>query len=312
MSKLTKMLDYAKSSSYDKQKMLKSNAFKSVMGRSAVKRLTLSESVEDEMIQEEILDAIVDGARQHAWIRDAVPVVKTNSYKARLVKNESPVYAPIVPEMGEIPIQTSDYDHVDAKIRKFGTRPLITSEMVEDSKFDMIEQEITSAGVRMENGLNRYALSTMLDGCTSVDIDPSTFISASELVGAITKIKDVNGFPDTVLMHESAEGKLFDESRYANFSTEGNGQTRIFGLKHYTATVETSNDATAKWDGTDADNHYNAFVFDSARYARIVIRQDLKISKMDDPVHDLRQIVVSMRAGVGVTKPDAAVRILSK
>ena len=313
MSKLVKLLEYVKADRYDKEKMLKSDAFKNVMGRPAIKRLTLSEEMEElVMVQEEVLDTVIDGARQHAWIRDAVPVVKTDSYKTRLVKNESPVYAEIVPEMGEFPVQTSSYDPIDVVVKKFGTRPMITSEMIEDCRFDSIELEIAGAGARMENALNRYALSEMLDKCTSVDIDPTTFISASELVKATEKIKDKNGFPDTVLMHQSAEGKLFDESNYAGFSTEGNGETKLFGLKHYTATVSTLDSATAKWDGTDAGNHYNAFVFDSARYGRVVMREDLKVSEMDDPIHDLLEIIVSMRAGFGVTKTDAGVRILTK
>ena len=312
MGRLETILEYASKSKYDKDKMLKSNAFKSVFGRPTVKRLTLSEELEDELIQEEVLDTIIEGARQHVCVRDAVPTVKVNSYNARLVKNESPVYADIVPEMGKFPIQTSSYDHVDVNIKKFGTRPVITSEMVEDCKFDAIELEIAAAGARMENALNKYCLSEMLDKCTSVDIDPTTFISAAELVKAVKRIKDANGYPDTVFMHQSAEGKLFDESNYASISMEGNGDTKLFGLKHYTASVSTANSATAKWDDTDDANHYNAFVFDSERYARLVIRSDLNVSKMEDPIHDLLQLVVSMRCGIGVTNTDTGVRILTK
>lgn len=313
MSKLVKLLEYANADKYNRQKMLTSSSFKNVVGRPIVKQLTLTrESELNILIQEEVLDRVVDGARQHALIREAVPVINTNRYKARLVKRESPIYAPIVPEGGQYPVAQSNFDPVDVSVKKFGTRAVITSEMVEDCKFDIIEQELISAGGRIENGLNRYALSKMLDGCTSSDIDPTTFISASELVKAIEKIKDSNGYPDTVLMHQSAEGKLFDESHYAGISAKGNGVHKLFGLSHYTATVSTSDDATAKWDSTDDANHYNAFVFDRERYARIVLKNDLNVVNYDDPVNDLVGIIVNMEVGIGITKTDAGVRILSK
>ena len=312
-SKLVKLLEYARASKYDRQKMSTSNSFKSVMGRPDVKRLLLSEEAElTTMLQEEVLDRVVDGARQHAWIRSAVPMVSTDRHKARLVRRESPIYAPIVPEGGPYPVAQSKFDPIDVTIKNFGTRPIITSEMVEDSEYDMIKQELISAGGRIENGLNRYALSQMLDGCTSGDIDPTTFITASELVKSMKVVKDNNGFPDTVLMHQSAEAKLFDESHYSGFSAKGRGNTDLFGLTHYTITVSTSDSATAKWDGTDSANHYNAFVFDSERYARIVMRQDIKVTQYDDPIHDLVGMVVNMRCGVGITKSDAGVRILTK
>jgi hypothetical protein len=79
-------------------------------------------------------------------------------------------------------------------------------------------------------------------------------------------------------------------------------------------TAYTWNGGTQKyWDATDGANHYYGIVLDSDNYAVIGMQEDIHIkSKKNDPVHDLTNLVASMKFDVKVINNKAAVRILTK
>jgi hypothetical protein len=129
------------------------------------------------------------------------------------------------------------------------------------------------------------------------------------------KIKNEKFMPDTIIMHPRAEAQLFDTVSIFNkdmdLTKAGEGTPEIFGMRRFCCNVTTSSTATSSWDSTDSDNHYYAMVLDSSAYARTVIKRDMMIKDYKDPVHDLTNIIVSSRFGVGVTNGKAGVRFLT-
>lgn len=315
MSKLTKLLEYANADNSQKKVLRNKSSFKRQIDKDTIKKLTVNEETnEDELVREEVLDTIIRGASYYCNMRKAIPTVHApKSYKARAVTGSATTYADEVPESGKIPMQNAGIDSTDVTIHKFGTRPVITNEMVEDCEYDAIEIELEYAGRRMENALNRFVLGEILDNCTGTDTDVT--ISTNAVVDAMEKIKNENFMPDTIIMHPRAEAQLFDTVSVFNkdldLTRTGEGTPEIFGMRRFCSNVTTSSTATSSWDSTNSANHYYAMILDSSAYARTVIKRDMMIKDYKDPVHDLTNLVVSSRFGVGVTNGKAGVRFLT-
>lgn len=327
MSKLTKLLEFAYAGNTERSRMLNTESFKKTVldtiPDKEVKQLLLANEIESTtLIQEEVYKAVVEGAEPFKCMREVLPVVKTDSYSVRVVYGESGMYAQEVPEGGKIEIDTQNYSKKDITIKKVGTRPLITNELIEDSLFDVVELELKKAGARLENKLNRDGIVELLknhNGTTPSDTDPAgTALAVSDIAKSIAKVKAVGFLPSVLITHPTAEGQLLQDSNlayvaYAGTSTPLTQGTvpKLMGLTPYTLGV-TSDDPTYKWDDTDSSGHYYALVLDPSSYAMIAMRRDITIEQYDDPIHDLVGISCTMRYGVGVIQDQAACRILAK
>lgn len=313
MSKLTKLMEYSNASTYDKKKMLNSNGFKTIIGEE--KHLLLSEAGEGstkKLIQSEILSVLQTGAESQSYIRNILPVMETSdNYQAKVAYGTNPYdYAEYIAEGANITVDFDNYDNTTITINKAAIRPLITNEMIEDCRFGVIEIELMRAGAQLENTLNQKALTVMLDdqnGTTPADIDPAgTHIGISEVTNAYSKVADQGWTPTDGFFHPSVmgyiSGGIDDWNSFRNFTG--------LNMRFVNTSVESS--ATSGWTSTDSANNYQGLVFDRTRYAVIAMREDINVTEFRDPIHDVRDLVVKARFGVGVLNDDAAVRILSK
>lgn len=312
MSKLTKLLEYTHSSNYDKKKMLNSQAFIREFGKE--KALLLSEEGEgtiNKLVETELLNVIQTGAKQQELARNRLPVVEVkDNYKAKIAYGTNPYeYSSYVAEGANISIDNDDYDSTDISVKKSAERPRITSEMVEDCQFGIIELELMRAGAKLENKLNQEALDRMLDdhGGTPSDHDPAgTHISISDITSAYSDLADQGWNPKQMFYHQSAVKWLASEIEYvSNYEYITNSKTDLFN-------AQTSRNTISDWTSADGANNYNCIILDPNRYATIAMRQDIELGEYKDPVHDLTDAVATMRFGVGVLNNDAAIKILSK
>jgi HK97 family phage major capsid protein len=279
----------------------------------AYKALLQSEAdaiTDSTLVQEEIYGTVVAGAEPFRCMREVVPMTTAESYSTRVVMGESGTYAEEVSEAGAIPIDTQAYSKVDIAIKKYGTRPVITNELIDDSQFDIVEMELKKAGARMENCLNRVVLNKILNGTRAIStntMNPAgTHIAVSDVALASKKVKKANWMPDILVTHPTAEGYLLQDSNlvyaaYAGSTTPlitGN-VPKIMGLTPYTCTA-TDKATGPVWDDTTAGSDVTAIVLSKADLAMIRMRKDLTISEYDDPIHDLMGISLYMRFGAEV------------
>ncbi|RLF30013.1 MAG: phage major capsid protein [Thermoplasmata archaeon] len=321
-SRFVKLLEYAFAGNSERKRMLNSEAFKKTVGEKAVKMLLQAEDIsETTLLQEEVIKKVYEGAEPAKCVRNVFPVQKTKSYSVRFVVGSPGAYAKEVPEGSAVPVDQEGYSKVDVEVKKYATRPLITKEMIDDCLFNIIEHEIKKAGLRLENTLNRVVLEKLLtemDGITAID-PAGTHIAVTDIAEAISKVKEKNWMPDVLITHPAAEGYLLQDSNLAYVAYAGTEAPlregtipRLLGLKPYTLSVTPSDESGVYWDGTDADNHYYGLVLDSNNTAVIVMRDDITVTRYEDPIRDLEGIIAKMRFGVGILHDDAGVRILSK
>jgi HK97 family phage major capsid protein len=322
-SKLTKLLEYGFSSPTKQERMRSLDSFQNTLGEETYKTLMQTEAYAinaSTLVQEEVYRTVIEGTEPFRCLREVTPVVATNTYSVRFVKGENGTYAGKVAEGSKVPIDTQTYTKQDITIDKWGTRPVITNELIEDSLFDIIELELKKSGARMENALNRRVLYQMIAGSNAVStnsVDPgaSTKFAVRHIAQAIAKIKGQNYMPDIMMTHPHAEGSLLEDSNLAYVAYAGSssplntGQVpKIMGLTPYTCTV--TEQATPTWDNTNAGTDIQALIFSKADFATIVMRRDITIEDYEDPIHDLMGIAITMRFGTDVLREASACKML--
>jgi len=275
------------------------------------------------LVQEEVFGQIIAGAQPLICFREAIPIVTGDSYQTRFIKGQAGTYADEVSEAGAIPIDTEDFTKLDVKIKKYGTRPLITQELIDDCLFSIVEEELSWAGRKMENTLNRKCLEAFLittgSLITTNTLNPTgTHISVSDIPLMNAKIKKANFQPNVMILHPTAEGYLLTDSNLAYASYRGNqgmlDSGKVSGFMGLTPFVCTATDrATAPlWDDTTAGSDVTCMIFDAQRFARIVMKKDLTINQYEDPIHDLVGISCTMRYGITTINENAGGIIYSK
>lgn len=319
MSKLTSLLEYCDSNKQKKKSLLNSNKFITETGLNKEQReLLLSEAeTETTLVNAAVLEAITNGANKRQIIRKALPIYKVNSYKARVPYSSVPTdYANEVGEGAAIQPIDGSYGSGSKEIKKFAVRAAVTNELIEDSEFHIVEHELERAGAMIENSLNKEGISVLLsehNGTTPADVDPSgTHIAPGDLLLAKSKVVGQGyGHNFVVLTHPTSGSRyLYNDSALSNVF---GGQTTVWGMEPYELSDATYETTTQKWDNNDAANHYYGLVFDKDNYAGILMRDDIHVvNEMEDPIHDLTNIIVSMRASVCVFADKAACRILTK
>jgi len=324
MTTLTKLLEYGFAGPNEQKRILKSYGFKKTLeGKIAFDKegeelgdahaLLQSDAqaiADSTLVQEEVYNTVIEGTEPVRCMRDVFPVVATDSYSVRFVKGEVGTYADKVSEGGAIPIDTQTYTKQDITIDKYGTRPLITNELIEDGLFDVVDLELRKAGARMENKLNRVILYQILQGTYAIatnTLNPAgPHIAISDYARAIALVKDDNFIPDIMVTHPIAEGYLLQDSNlaYASYAngTEalrgGSIGSRILGLKPYTCTATDAADPT--WDDTTAASDVTSFICSKNDLGVLCMRRDLTVEQYDDPIHDLIGMSLTMRYGCDV------------
>jgi len=320
MSKLTALLKYGKAGNADKTKMLSDKWFEKSVGKE-IHTLLQSEATaitDSTLVQEEVYNTVVEGAEPFKCMREVTPTVNVDSYSLRVVLGQSGTYADQIAEGQSINIDTQTYDKEDITINKYGTRPLITNELIEDSLFDIVELELKKAGARLENKLNRVILAAILANVSTNTLNPAgPHIAVSDIARAVSLVKKQNYLPDILVTHPTAEGYLLQDSNlaYVSYAGQSNSLTsgsipKLMGLTPYTCTATDA--ASPTWDDTTAGSDVTALVLSKDDLGMLGMRRDLAVEQYDDPIHDLIGISCTMRYGYGVLRETAGCLVYHK
>ena len=312
MTKLTKLLEYACAGNSKKRSLMDNDSFVNTFNNTE-RELLLSDAGQNGLIQREVIGAIVEGAKSRESARKIIPIINTTGPSCRIVYGTSPSgqYASYVGEGAAVPIDTEKYASSNIAIKKAAVRPVITREMIEDSKFDQIELELKKAGAKLENKLNQEVITKMLSPPSGTAyVDPNGAHIGTYDIGVAKGKVDNNGWmADSFIVNTPGFGYLIDETNMPEISDENH---KLLGLNTVILDAQTDGTISQYWDGTDATDHFTGIVFDSLNHAVIAMRDDVKVEMYDDPIHDLIGMVVSMRFGVGILNSGAACRILAK
>ena len=289
-----------------------------VAERRQARQLLLTEGIEStSIIQEQVMRTVIAGAEKFQIIRDCgCAWYNTKSNALRVPLGEAQRNADIVAESAEIPDRTQDYDKRDFSIVKYGVKPRISFEMIEDGLVDVVAEEIFYAGAAVENRLNYDALTALATnaGNTTVGVGSATAGTGLSFVREAKKLIKTDGFiADTILMCSEFEDDLLANSTLNTpYSSLGEGVVRqgvlpspLLGLKWYT-----TDNGSATVDGSHAwgyavDDEIGAIVMEAKRGCGVAMRRDRTVKKFEDITRELNTITVTMRADVNYLHANA-------
>lgn len=263
-----------------------------------VKELLLTEAVESTtLIQAEAAKTVIEGAQPSVCIRDAFPVVESPSNVFNWTVGASGSYAEEVAESTEIPGAEQDYSTRQFVMKKYGVRPRISKELFEDGMFNVIEMEMKFAGRKLENGLNRLAISHLIDSITTEEDTAGTDQGYKAIASAVGKVTGNNFIPDTIIAHPEAMSVLLSEhtpvgGNYPVGNTASTGvMSTPYGLNIYTSSIVSN--GTETW-GYGADEK-GMIVCDSSALAATAMKRDITVESYDDPIKDMLGMSVTAR-----------------
>lgn len=277
----------------------------------AARELLLSEAIESStLIQTEIKRTILEGSEPAKCFRNAMPIMPMSGNTMQINIGESGSYSPIVTEGAEIPMNNQAYTARTWTAKKLGERPVITKEMIRDSLFGVVELETRKAGMRLENSLNQYMLSVMLENAgNNYDINAAAgTVAGVKAIIAARQENLIDGYiSDTIIAHPACSSYLYKDfvpgyTAQAQDYINNAILPKVMGCSVYECGVSCLSTtspfkvsaATLDWDGPTNDKK-GYLVFDSKSAGYIGMRQDIEIEEMRDPVRDLMNFCMTMR-----------------
>lgn len=283
--------------------------------------LLLSETVESTtLIQAEFYNTVLEGAEPNKVMRNMLKTVNTNRLTETFTLGETGSVLPVVAEGAELKNNQQDYTSVNLTAKKYGEKGIISSELIEDSLFDIVAMEVAKSGARAENTLNHVALTTLLDDAGNEHDCAGASLGYPALAAARKEMQNDFYSPDVCIVTADAEYVLGIDSQltYASYFG-GAGQTpalrgelpSVFGMRmaQYDPADTTYNSGTYTWSyGTNAE--IGMVLVDSASMAALIgIRRDITVEKYSDPIHDLKGAALTMRFGVATPFDNGICRV---
>ncbi len=287
------------------------------------RELLLSEAVETgTLVQTEVYRTVMEGMKPAVCMREVVPIYPMTSNVLDVPVRPAGRYAPFVGEGSEYIIKTQDYTKMTLTAQKIGEIPLCTKEMVDDSKFTVIEMEIKAAGEACENTLNQWMLATLLDNAGN-EYDINAAVAALGGAAAIREAKALIAadgyYADNVVIHPSVETYINKDYVPIAYNPVAQQQMAsgilppVLGctIRQCGVDVTTTSSPTAStyvW-GAPTDSYIGMVLVDKAKCGGIGMREDIYVENFTDPLRDLIGGKVSMRVACQYANANAISRV---
>jgi hypothetical protein len=255
----------------------------------------------------EINRIVWEALKPNLAFRELVTIWHTDKPTYRFIRAILVPRAFDIQEATEIPIAGEKYDYIDVNMRKIGVRPQISREMVEDAVWDVIARQISEGGRAMaqkENELGLALMNTLAATGNNYQGYGSAVNSATsgsfvynDVVNLIAAIRGQNAFPDTLFVNPTEEGSLLKDDKFIHAFYFGGLMKKALGPQEYfgqmigfrtmTSTLQTA--------GTP-------LMLDTARAAGFVIRRDVTVEHLIDPIKDLSGAAFTSRINLGICR----------
>jgi len=266
------------------------------------RELLISEGIQGStLIPTEIYATVMEGTEPLKCMREVLPIVNMKGMALSVPYGEAGTYAPVVAEGAEIPIEDQTYGSVTFTAKKYGVRPVITNEMIDDALFDIIASEVRKAGSRMENALNRAAIYELMDsrGNTVASGGTTPLVHSMELHAAM--IAD-NVSPSHLILTPGAYALALAEGFALTGLQQGIAQAgsigNFMGLETRMCGVTAALSPLSRIWESDTGGDTMLIMLDKSRAGAIGMRQDIKVEQYADSIRQMQGISLSMRFDV--------------
>ena len=207
-----------------------------------------------------------------------------------------------VAEGADTPISVASFTSTNLKPVKYGARPYITKEMIEDGQFNQIELHIRVAGQRIAENETALIISDALDQAANT-VSGGAAITIANINAAMVLLKAAYRKPTDLIVGTDVAGDLRNIDTFVEANKAGSTELlrndvigTIFGMKVWEI-------ANAGMTGT------NAYIIDRNWAFAIAEKRPLTVEQWDEQSKDITNLKVSQRLKVGVLRSNAIVKI---
>lgn len=202
-----------------------------------------------------------------------------------------------VAEGAAIPIDTPDYSTTNIKPLKYAVRPLITKEMMEDSKFDLMAHALKHAGREIAENENELIEAVLNTGTNTVS--GGAAITMANISRAMQYLEDSDFTPTDMVVGPEVANDLRNIDTFVEAQKFGSAEMlsngfigSIYGMNVHVVS------------GAIYTSTY-AWVFDRNQAFAIVEKRPVTVERYNDLTRDMVGAVVTQRITMKALRADA-------
>lgn len=255
----------------------------------------------------EINRIVWEALKPNLAFRELVTIWHTDHPTYRFIRAILVPRAFDIGEATEIPIAGEKYDYIDVNMRKIGIRPQISREMVEDAVWDVVARQLAEGGRAMAQKENELGIAILNTQATSnnnyqgygngINSATSGTFAYTDVVSMIAAIRGQNAFPDTLFVNPTEEGALLKDDKFIHAFYFGGLMKKALGPQEYFGQMIGFRTLTSTLQNTGTP-----IMLDTARAAGFVIRRDVTVEHLVDPIKDLSGAAFSSRINLGICR----------
>lgn len=268
---------------------------------------------ESRLIRQQMFAMIKDSSMKNAIGRqlvEVVPLREGSSIDFELANKDSLM----VRQMGEgagAPIARENYTTVTVRPVKFGGNVKITTEMIEDSNFELIERNLREAGKQMANKETTLVFNAFHDstsGFASVTTpnthnitSAGTEIGIVDISKGVQACEDYDYYANAMAVNPEQAHELRQIDTFVEADKLGSREViergligKIFGLEVASTSLQTA--------GT-------VDILDTREAGVLVMRRPLTVEKWNEPLRDLVNATFTQRMQAAVLRAQAGAKI---
>lgn len=260
------------------------------------------------LIPKLIMPPLIEAVNKALLPREMAAMVKTGfegaSFSVNLVTPTSNKVN-IVAEGAEIPVGAIDFSAITFTPRKYGVSIRITREMMEDSQFDILQNNLKEVGKRFAENETSLIL-TALDGAANT-VTGGAALTIANISTAILNIHNNDYEPTDMIIGFEVLNDLQNIDTFVEADKAGNTEMMnrgfigtIFGMKVAKFSTNAAPSTTyAKY----------AYVFDRSQAYGIAIKRDVTVENFTKPDYDMEGAAITQRIDVQLLRSTAVCNI---
>ena len=212
-----------------------------------------------------------------------------------------------VGEGAEIPIDVPGFSHTNVKPLKYGVRIPITREMLEDGKWNLMDQSIRYAAKKMaENETNLILVA--LDGAANT-VTGGAAITIANITRAMQYLEDSDYKPTTMLVGPEVVNDLRNIDTFVEVNKLGSREMIAEGFVGVIYGMNVIRFSATAAPSTTYSKY--AYVTDKKEAFAIAEKRPITMDEYDLVTHDMSGAVVTQRIAIALVRSSAVAKITS-
>lgn len=218
------------------------------------------------------------------------------------LENPNTMDVRLIAEGAEVALDNPEYTNTNVKPLKYGVGIRITRELMEDSKFNLLDHAIRTAAKRLAENEQSLVI-TALDGAANT-VSGGAALTIANITRAAQHLDDADYTPSDIIIGNEALQDLRQIDTFAEADKFGNREMmekgivgRIYGLNIFRASTNAGMTTTS------------SYVIDRREAYVIAEKRPVTVENFDLPTHDMSAATVTQRIAVALRRSSAVAKI---